>query len=79
MRKFQHMAKHVRLYVLTAWGIVSFLLLAGEPVDESMPLGDFFLYKLLAVVSLGLCVLAGKILYGKNLLPNMNNEKEIGS
>ena len=47
--------------VLGLWGMVSFMVLAGEEAPEvCMTLGDFFLIKALAITSFSGCILCGK-------------------
>lgn len=63
--------------VLGVWGMVSFMVLAGEEApDTCMSLGDFILIKALAVTSLAGCILCGKWLYKKGLLPEINIEED---
>lgn len=54
----QQIAKRLRLYALVAWGFLSLLFIAGEPI-ENMSFGKFCLLKLAGLVSLGLCVAVG--------------------
>ena len=59
--------------VLGLWGMVSFMVLAGEEApDVCMTLGDFFLIKALAITSFSGCILCGKWLSKKGLLPEIN-------
>ena len=58
--------------VLGLWGMVSFMVLAGEEAPEvCMTLGDFFLIKALAITSFSGCILCGKWLSKKGLLPEI--------
>lgn len=65
----------VRLIVIMVWALLSFILLAGEeaPDAEPMSMGQFILIKVVGVVSLLSCVLVGKFLNRKGLLPNMED------
>lgn len=67
--------KHIRLYAIGFWGVVSFLYIAGEPIDENMPIGEFCLLKLLGFISLGACVLVGKRLNRAGKLPDMEDNE----
>ena len=59
--------------VLGLWGMVSFMVLAGEEApDVCMTLGDFFLIKALAITSF----LCGKWLSKKGLLPEINIQED---
>ena len=60
----------VILGALVIWGMMSFVLLAGEPA-EGTSLGKFFLIKVLALISSGACIWVGKVLNSKGLLPNV--------
>lgn len=63
--------------VLAVWGMVSFMVLAGEEAPEvCMSLGDFILIKALAVASFTGCILSGKWLDKKGLLPEINIEED---
>lgn len=63
--------------VLGFWGTLSFMVLAGEEApDVCMSLGDFFQIKALALTSFAGCILCGKWLYKKGLLPEINIEEE---
>ena len=63
--------------VLGLWGMVSFMVLAGEEAPEvSMTLGDFFLIKALAITSFSGCILCGKWLSKKGLLPEINIQED---
>lgn len=68
-------AKYIRLYSIGLWGVVSFIYIAGEPIDENMPIGDFCLLKMLGFVSLGLCMLVGKRLNKAGRLPEMEDSE----
>lgn len=73
----QTIVKYIRLYAIGLWGIVSFIYIAGEPIDENMPIGEFCFLKLLGFASLGLCMLTGKRLNKAGKLPELNdNENE---
>ena len=64
--------------VLGLWGMVSFMVLAGEEApDVCMTLGDFFLIKALAITSFSGCILCGKWLSKKGLLPEINIQEDI--
>ena len=63
--------------VLCLWGMVSFMVLAGEEAPEvCMTLGDFFLIKALAITSFSGCILCGKWLSKKGLLPEINIQED---
>lgn len=72
----QKIAKHIRLYAVGTWGILSLLYIAGEPIDDSMSIGEFFLLKMLGLASLGLCALVGKRLDKAGLLPEIKDEED---
>lgn len=60
---------------IVTWGLLSFIVLAGEEdANNIMPFGRFLLIKLSAMLSLILCVFTGKWLSGKGLLPEDLNE-----
>ena len=63
------------LAALMLWGLISFMVLAGDenPMNP-MPWGEFFLIKTAALVSLALCVLTGKALNKKGLLPDVDED-----
>lgn len=71
----QTIAKYIRLYSIGLWGVLSFIYIAGEPIDENMPIGDFCLLKMLGFVSLGLCMLVGKRLNKAGKLPDMEDSE----
>lgn len=63
--------------VLGVWGMVSFMVLAGEESpDACISLGDFILIKAFAVTSFAGCIQCGKWLYKKGLLPEINIEED---
>lgn len=64
------------LTLLFLWGFASFLVMAGEesPSDPPMTLGKFLLIKGVALASFGLCLLVGKYLNRKGLLPDVKDE-----
>lgn len=63
--------------VLCLWGMVSFLVLAGEEAPEAhLTLGDFILIKALAFASFAGCLLCGKWLFRKGLLPEINIQED---
>lgn len=65
--------KWTLLSVLSIWGCVSFMLLAGDENPlEPMTLSRFFLIKLCAAASLYLCYSTGKWLYKSGYLPDIN-------
>ena len=68
-------AKYIRLYAIGLWGVVSFIYIAGEPIDENMPIGEFCLLKLLGFASLGLCALVAKRLNKAGKLPDMEDDE----
>ena len=61
------------LTLLMLVGFAAFLVMAGEdaPNDPPTPLGEFLLVKGIALAVFGLCVLAGKYLNRKGLLPDV--------
>lgn len=65
--------KYIRLYAIGLWGILSFIWLSGEPIDD-MALGKFYLLKGIGLASLGLCCLVGKRLDKAGLLPDMEDD-----
>ena len=69
-------AKYIRLYAIGFWGMLSFIYIAGEPIDDNMAIGEFFLLKMLGIASLGLCALIGKRLDKAGLLPEMKDEED---
>jgi hypothetical protein len=69
-------AKKARLYAIATWGILSLFYIAGEPIDDNMPIGTFILLKLIGFASLGLCLLVGKRLDKAGLLPDMDNKND---
>lgn len=66
-RKYTELGKWVLFYALGIVGVLAFMVLAGE-IDE-MPLGKFFLYKMVAMAVLALCFYIGKRLHRAGLLP----------
>lgn len=72
----QKIAKYVRMYALGLWGVLSILYIAGEPVDEDMPLGTFCLLKLIGFVSLALCFYVGVRLDRAGMLPDMDDDND---
>lgn len=68
-------AKYIRLYAIGLWGVLSFIYIAGEPIDENMPIGEFCFLKLLGFASLGLCMLVGKRLNKAGKLPDMDDNE----
>jgi hypothetical protein len=69
-------AKYIRLYAIGLWGVVSFIYIAGEPMDDNMAIGEFFLFKMLGIASLGLCALVWKRLDKAGKLPDMEDEED---
>ena len=62
--------KKVLLGTIFCWGMLSFMVLAGdEDPNNPMTASEFFLAKFAAFVSLAMCVLAGKYCYRKGWLP----------
>lgn len=58
-------------------GYLALLVLAGDDDPYNpLPLGEWFLIKFCAMVVIGLCVLVGKYLNGKGLIPEID-ENEI--
>lgn len=58
LTKNETMKQAIKHNALFVWGFLSMLLLAGE--SETMSTGTFLLIKLVAIVSLILCVRVGK-------------------
>lgn len=65
--RLSELGKWVLFYTLFGIGFFAFMVLAGE--SDDMPFGTFCLYKLGAMVVIGLCVLAGKRLDKRGMLP----------
>lgn len=66
----------VILWALGIWGILSFLVLAGdENPDNPVSLNEFLLIKAAGVASLLLCCLVGKRLYRGGYLPDELDEE----
>lgn len=63
------------LSALFVWGLLSFILLAGEE-DPQRPLSlqDFFLIKFGALTSLAACCYVGKLLNRAGYLPEISEE-----
>lgn len=72
----QKIAKHIRLYAVGMWGMISLLYIAGEPIDDNMTIGEFFFLKMLGLASLVLCAYVGKKLDKAGLLPEMKDEED---
>lgn len=63
--------------VLSLWGVISFMFLAGEETTEAhLTIGDFILIKAVAITSFAGCILCGKWLYKRGLLPEINIEED---
>lgn len=63
--------------VLSLWGVISFMFLAGEETPEAhLTIGDFILIKAVAITSFAGCILCGKWLYKRGLLPKINIEED---
>ncbi len=77
MKTHSKLTQWVVTGILAVWGTFSFLILAGEedPLNP-MPLGQFFLLKSGAMLSLYLCYLTGKWLYSKGLIPEIEEDDE---
>lgn len=71
----QTIAAYARLYAIGIWGIVSFIYITGEPIDENMPIGKFCLFKLLGFFSLGLCMLIARSLNKAGKLPDIEHDQ----
>lgn len=78
MKTYSKLTQWIVTGLLFTWGAVSFIILAGEedPMNP-MPLGKFFLLKIGAMLSLGLCCLTGKWLNGKGLIADIDEDDEI--
>lgn len=70
----KNITKHIRMYALGIWGVLSLLYIAGEPIDEDMPFGAFCLLKIAGLGSFGLCCWVGRRLRRSGLLP-VGNDK----
>lgn len=69
--------QNVLMYLLGAWGFISFCVLAGEDVPgQQMSDLKFFGSKLAAMVSLWLCCRTGRWLNKKGLLPEIKEDEE---
>lgn len=62
------------MYALVFWGLVSVLYIAGEPVDECMPLGRFCLLKAAGMVSFGMCACVWLRLQRAGMLPVLDDD-----
>lgn len=63
--------------LLFAWGMISFIVIAGEESQtEPVSLGTFLFVKAIAMLSLLLCIWVGKQLYKKGFIPEMKEEDE---
>ena len=72
-RNAKKIKQWVVLAVLFMFGFASFLVLLSEDAatEAPTPIGKFIAVKVGALVALGLCVLAGKYLNRKGLLPEV--------
>lgn len=61
------------MIALTLWGFASFLFLSGESI-EPMPTSELLYTKGIALASFAACILVGKLLYKKGLLPDLEEE-----
>lgn len=76
MKKSKVLQYGIMVFLFT-WGMLSFIFLAGEEApDSELTFGEFFFYKILALVSFGLCVLTGKILNRHGLIPDIDDEED---
>ena len=63
--------------VLMLWGFISFIVVAGDEDPENpMPLIQFFVVKMIGMLSLAACFMTGKLLDKKGWLPEMDLEDE---
>lgn len=63
--------------VLFTVGFLAFMVLAGEDDPSNpLPIGEWFLIKLSAMAVIGLCVLVGKWLNAKGLIPEISEEDD---
>ncbi len=64
--------------ILGIWGVLSFMVLAGEesPMNP-MPFAEYFWTKLAAAASLALCILVGVFCYRKGWLPEIDEDEEV--
>jgi len=60
--------------LLAFWGMGSFLALSGESI-EPVPTREFYLTKAIALASFVLCIIVGRLLYKKGLLPDLEGEE----
>lgn len=72
----QKIAKHICLYALCLWGVLSILYIGGEPIDENMLFDTFCILKLIGLVSLGLCFYVGVRLDRAGILPDMDDDND---
>ena len=71
----KEIGKKALLGVIFCWGMLSFMVLAGDE-DPNVPMtaGEFFWAKFAAAASLALCVLVGRYCFHKGWLPeDLNN------
>lgn len=62
------------LTILTLWGVLAFMVLAGEDSPEApMSLAEFFAWKAAALVNFGAAVFIGKCCDKKGWLPDLEN------
>lgn len=70
-------AKEAILQALGIWGILSIIVLAGEDIPgEPMSDAKFYGTKIAAIVSFALCLLTGRYLNRKGMLPDVKEEEE---
>ena len=60
--------------LLAFWGMGSFLALSGESI-EPVPTREYYYSKVIALASFTLCIIVGKFLYKKGLLPDLEGEE----
>lgn len=61
---------------LCVWGFIAFMILAGEESPTSnLTLGQFLFIKIGALGHLALCIIIGKWLNKKGLLPEMKDKE----
>lgn len=72
----RNITKHIRMYALGIWGVLSLLYIAGEPIDEGMPLGKFCLLKAAGMLSFGLCACVWRRLQRAGMLPVLDDDNK---
>jgi len=76
MKKLDEIKKHIALYMIGLWGILSFIYLMGDPIDENIPLSKFLVLKLIGFLSLAICILAGRALDKAGYFPELPDKED---